>query len=141
MVFYQGKVASDKHRCYMSIKKSQTRTSKQFSGLLRLSTSDHVSFRKPVTTKALGLPHSTVIHTTQHAALTQCLYLFLNDFPLGRSLEGVFTLNLYLLLLLLLLIPEMLNSLQLLLHTGCLHCDHTLSMLSLHSTALLNLNG
>lgn len=53
----------------------------------------------------------------------------------------MFTLNFYLLLLLLLLIPELLNPLQLLLHTGCLHCDHTLSMLSLCSTVLLNLNG
>lgn len=53
----------------------------------------------------------------------------------------MFTLNFYLLLLLLLLIPELLNPLQLLLHTGCLYCDHTLNMLSLHSTVLLNLNG
>ena len=63
---------------------------------------------------------------------------FLNDLTLVRSLEGVFTLSFYLLLLLLLLVPELLNPLQLLLHTGCLHCDHTLS---LRSTVLLNLNG
>lgn len=68
-------------------------------------------------------------------------HLFLNDFTLVRSLEGVFTLHFYLLLLLLLLIPELLNPLQLLSHTGCLHCDHTLSVLGLRSTVLLNVNG
>lgn len=69
-------------------------------------------------------------------------HLFLNDFTLIRSLEGVFPLNFYLLLfLLLLLIPELLNPLQLLLHTGCLHCNHILNLVSLHRAALLNLNG
>ena len=54
----------------------------------------------------------------------------------------MFPLNFYLLLLLLLLlIPELLNPLQLLLHTGCLHCDHILNVVSLHRAALLNLNG
>ena len=86
--------------------------------------------------------HSTIIQATEHAAFTQRLYLFLNDLTLIRSLEGVFPLHLYLLLLLLLLLlPELLNPLQLLLHTGCLYCDHTLDVVSLHRAALLNLNG
>lgn len=53
----------------------------------------------------------------------------------------MFTLNFYLLLLLVLLIPELLNPLQLLLHTGCLHWERTLSVLALRSTVWLNLNG
>lgn len=69
-------------------------------------------------------------------------HLFLNDFTLIRSLEGVFPLNFYLLLLLLLLlIPELLNPLQLLLHTGCLHCNHILNLVRLYTTVLLNVKG
>lgn len=50
--------------------------------------------------------------------------------------------NFYLLLLfLLLLLPELLNSVQLLLHTSCLHCHHTANVLSLCWATLLDIKG